>query len=101
MSMHDTPRLRIALALALLGAALAACGPRLHHGHGTVVAVDASRGQVTLDHERMPGFMDAMTMTYTVAQPSLLEGIRVGEEVDFALEQRGDELRIRSIEPRR
>ena len=99
--MHDAPRLRLALALAALAAAVTACGPPLHHGHGTVVAVDAARGEVTLDHERMPGFMDAMTMTYTVAQPSLLDGIRVGEEVDFALEQRGDELRIRSIEPRR
>lgn len=101
--MSRTNPIRAAAALALLAAAVAfaACGPRLHHGQGTVRAVDVAGGEVTLEHGAMPGFMDAMTMTYTVAEPSMLEGIEVGQQVDFAVAERGEELRITSIAPRR
>jgi Cu/Ag efflux protein CusF len=54
--------------------------------HGNVVAVDASRGEVTLDHEEIPGLMMAMTMTYP-ADPALLAGIAAGQEVDFRVRE--------------
>src|ERR1035438_9316629 len=36
---------------------------------GKVVSVDAAKGSVLLDHEAVPGFMDAMTMPYKLKDP--------------------------------
>lgn len=38
------------------------------------------------DHEAVPGWMDAMTMPFAVADPSLLEGIEPGTPVEIAMD---------------
>ena len=38
---------------------------------GRIVSVDAANGMVMLDHEAIPGFMDAMTMPYKLKDPRL------------------------------
>ena len=40
---------------------------------GTVVAVDVSGNHLTIDHDAIPGFMTAMTMTYPVKDGRQLE----------------------------
>ncbi|MEJ2246128.1 MAG: copper-binding protein [Acidobacteriota bacterium] len=54
-----------------------------HQLRGEVVAVDQDRHQVTLAHEKIEGFMDAMTMPFNVkdewAIPLLAPGKRVQE----------------------
>ena len=35
---------------------------KVYHLRGKVVSTDPARGEVTLDHEAIPGFMEAMTM---------------------------------------
>ncbi len=37
---------------------------KVYHLRGKVVSTDAAKGEVTLDHEAIPGFMEAMTMPY-------------------------------------
>lgn len=49
---------------------------------GTVRRVDAGAGEVTIAHQAMPGFMDAMTMPFTVADKSALGDVRPGDEVE-------------------
>lgn len=54
-------------------------------GSGTVTAVDAAAGKVTLDHGAIPAVgWPAMTMGFS-AKPALLDGIKVGDKVDFEL----------------
>ena len=54
---------------------------------GEVRKVDAEAGRVTIAHEAIPGFMDAMTMPFRVAKSdrSLLEDLREGDKVAATL----------------
>jgi protein SCO1/2 len=54
-------------------------------GKGVVEAIDVSQSQVTLAHEDIEGFMNAMTMPFDVKNPSILEELEVGMEVTFSL----------------
>ena len=77
--------------LALVFGALA-CGPaackksqqenvKRFHLVGKVVAVDAQGSSVVVDHEAIPGFMDAMTMAYPVRDVKVLTPLNVGDEI--------------------
>jgi thiol-disulfide isomerase/thioredoxin/Cu/Ag efflux protein CusF len=68
-------------------------------GEGRVVAVDATQGTVTLDHGPISGLMPAMRMAFPVQQVAWLQGLQVGAVVRFALQARGPEWVIATIEP--
>ena len=42
---------------------------------------DASKGEVTLNHEAIPGFMEAMTMPYKLKDPSILSELHPGDVI--------------------
>jgi protein SCO1/2 len=46
---------------------------------GKVVATDVSAGKITLDHEAVPGFMDAMIMPYKLVDPSIMSELHPGD----------------------
>ncbi|HEY6412751.1 MAG TPA: SCO family protein [Edaphobacter sp.] len=46
---------------------------------GKVIATDATH--VTLDHEAVPGFMEAMTMPYKLKDPSVLSELHPGDRI--------------------
>jgi protein SCO1/2 len=48
---------------------------------GTVGRVDAQDGQVTLQHDAIPGLMEAMTMPYPVADRSALSELHPGDKI--------------------
>ena len=48
---------------------------------GKVVATNATTGEVTLNHEAIPGFMDAMTMPYKLKDPSILSELHPGDVI--------------------
>jgi protein SCO1 len=48
---------------------------------GKVIATDASSGQVSLDGEAVPGFMEAMIMPYKVVNPSILSELHTGDRI--------------------
>jgi protein SCO1/2 len=84
------------LALGLWVAGLGGCSParrsdavtspgKRYQVHGTVLATDASRGEVTLDGEAIPGFMEAMTMPYKLKDPSILKELHTGDEITAVL----------------
>jgi thiol-disulfide isomerase/thioredoxin/Cu/Ag efflux protein CusF len=68
-------------------------------GEGRVVAVDATQGTVTLDHGPISGLMPAMRMAFPVQPVAQLQGLQVGAVVRFALQARGPEWIIATIEP--
>ncbi len=48
---------------------------------GKVVSTDAARGEVTVDHEAIPGFMEAMTMPYKLKDASILGELHPGDMI--------------------
>jgi protein SCO1/2 len=66
---------------------LAACkhqedaNARRYHLVGKVVALDQRGSSVVVDHQAIPGFMDAMTMAYPVRDPHILDPLGVGDEI--------------------
>lgn len=48
---------------------------------GTVVKVDSNDGQITLQHEAIPGLMEAMTMDYPVTDKSALGELHPGDKI--------------------
>ncbi len=59
---------------------------------GKVVAANPSTGEVTLNHEAIPGFMDAMTMPYKLKDPSILGELHPGDVItaDVLVSQNAD-----------
>jgi Cu/Ag efflux protein CusF len=91
--------MRAAVTAALLAAVLGGCGEappeaqppqaaaevKSAKGTGTVTAVDANAGTVTIEHGAMPEIgWSAMTMAFK-ADPALLAGIEKGDNVAFDL----------------
>ena len=60
-----------------------------HQGNGSVEGVDAKSGVLTLKHEPIASLKwPAMTMEFTVANPSLLAGLKPGTPVTFEFVER-------------
>ena len=81
--------------LVLSGCLAAACAPeesadeapqkesgvQRFEGRGTILFFEESR--VFLNHDEIPGFMDAMSMGFDVRDPSVVEGFEPGTKVRF------------------
>ena len=48
---------------------------------GKVVSTDAAKGEATLNHDAIPGFMDAMTMPYKLKDASILSELHPGDVI--------------------
>jgi protein SCO1/2 len=92
-----TPRCAIIL---LLACALLACtskpaetaGPSSvtqYQVRGVVVAVDSARRELRLQHEDIPGYMHAMTMSFPVRDEAALRGLAAGDAVTAKLNVAG------------
>jgi protein SCO1/2 len=46
-----------------------------------VISADTAKGEVTLDSESIPGFMEAMTMPYKLKDASLLSQMHPGDAI--------------------
>jgi len=49
--------------------------------HGKVEAVNAGANTVTVNGEKVKGWMDAMTMGYKVDDPAVLKNIKAGDQI--------------------
>lgn len=54
---------------------------KTYHLRGKVVSTDPSTGQITVNHEAIPGFMEAMTMPYRVKNPGILSDLHSGDVI--------------------
>ena len=68
-----------------------------HDLKGKVVSVDKARRQVTIAHEQVPGFMDAMTMPFNVREEWALEALAPGQGIEATLVIKGDRSWIEGI----
>lgn len=64
---------------------------------GTVTAIDAASGKITLDHGAIPDVdWPAMKMAFS-AKPDLLKGVAVGDKVDFEVMVTGSAAELTAI----
>jgi len=54
---------------------------KVYHLRGKVVSTNPATGEVTLNHEAIPGFMDAMTMPYKLKDPGILSELHPGDTI--------------------
>ncbi|PYS78593.1 MAG: redoxin [Acidobacteria bacterium] len=74
----------------VLVAGLSACAGKRREEHrydlkGKVVAVDRAKGEVTVDHEEIVGYMPAMTMPYPLRDADALKVVGVGDQLQATL----------------
>jgi protein SCO1/2 len=82
ISAANAPLAAIVVATLTAGAGCRQPAETRHHPiSGQVVAVDASRAEIVLRHDEIPGFMPAMTMPFKVDDESLLRGRVPGDLV--------------------
>lgn len=68
-----------------------ACGPApkpdVLHGEGVVQKVIVADRRIVVAHEDISDFMDAMTMSFEVNKPHLLQKFKSGDHIRFTLER--------------
>lgn len=70
---------------------------KMASGSGTVTAIDAAAGKVSLDHGPIPAVgWPAMKMGFT-AKPALLDSVAVGDKVDFDVTVTGNAAEVTAI----
>ena len=70
---------------------------KLFDGKGVVTKINLELVSVELDHEEIKGLMPKMTMEFYVKEKSQLEKLKVGDKVDFVLEDNAGAEQIISI----
>jgi Cu/Ag efflux protein CusF len=70
---------------------------KYYNGTGVVKKINMEIGSVELDHEAIKDVMPKMTMEFYVADKSELKDLKIGNRVDFVLEDKGGAERISSI----
>lgn len=81
------------LVLPLLLVLTTACAER-HDATGLVLEVDPAAAAVTVSHDPIPGFMDAMVMPFTAARPAELDDVRPGDRIAFRINVRDERTEI-------
>lgn len=69
----------------------------IYQGRGRVLRIDRDHQRATIAHQAIPGFMQAMIMTFKVRDGKLLDGIKAGDQVDFTLESTSEATVITEI----
>lgn len=67
------------------------------NGKGVVTKIDLEIVSVELDHEEIKGLMPPMKMEFYVREKSELEKLKIGDRVDFVLEDNAGAEKITSI----
>jgi|LNAP01.1.fsa_nt_gb Cu/Ag efflux protein CusF len=66
---------------------------------GRVVKVDADAGTITINHRPIWRlYMEAMTMTFKVADPAMLTGLTPGDRIRFKVDRADDGFIVTRIE---
>ena len=88
-----TARATLHLAIVVSVLVLPGCAAS-HAARGLVLSVDPSSRRVTVSHEAIPGFMDAMVMPFTAQTPDELADVQPGDRIAFRIRTRDGETLI-------
>jgi len=67
-------------------------------GHGKVVSVPPSKRNFIVQHGDIPGFMNAMTMAFSVRDTALLQNVQPQDSIRFEIESRGSSAVVTTVE---
>jgi len=67
---------------------------------GKVIAVNPEKPSVKLEHEDIPGLMEAMTMEFAVQNAKLLDGLKPGDQVHGRLKIESGKFLITELKKR-
>jgi Cu/Ag efflux protein CusF len=87
------PVIVFALAFALVSGS-ARAGSEQYKAHGVVKSFGPKHAYVNIAHEKIPGYMEAMTMSFEPRRPEQLDGIDVGAKVSFTFTASEDGHRV-------
>jgi Cu/Ag efflux protein CusF len=68
-----------------------------HSLKGQVVALEPALSLITIAHEKIPNFMEAMTMPFSVKDSALFRGVEVGDSVRGVVAVRKPEIWLDSL----
>ncbi len=72
----------VSLAVCLMSSpAQAQQGKKAYTLKGKVEAINASTKSLTVNHEKVEGWMEAMTMAYAVDKDEVLKQVKVGDQI--------------------
>lgn len=77
--------MRRSLAFLVLPGFLATGCATAYEGRGLVLRVDEASSTLTLSHDAIAGYMDAMVMPFKVRDPKALHDVRAGDVIAFRL----------------
>jgi protein SCO1/2 len=90
-------RLLRLLSLVAIAVAVLSCNQSRQHAdakryemRGTVVSFNKDQEQVVISHKEIPGLMEAMTMPYTLKEPSAYDVMKAGDDISATLVVEGD-----------
>jgi protein SCO1/2 len=73
--------LALVVTAALTQSAAQSAAKKPHELRGKVTEVNASSKSLTVDHEAVPGWMEAMTMSYPVDKEAVLKEVKPGDQI--------------------
>lgn len=65
-------------------------GGRQYHVRGVVVSTNPAKGEITVDTEAIPGYMDAMVMPYTLRNADIASELHPGDTITATLHAASD-----------
>jgi Cu/Ag efflux protein CusF len=68
-----------------------------HSLKGQVVALEPASSLITIAHEKIPNFMEAMTMPFSIKDSALFRGVEVGDSVRGVVAIRKPEIWLDSL----
>ena len=68
-----------------------------YQGRGKIARIDVKGGSVELDHEAIAGAVPAMKKEYFVSDRAMLNGLKLGDEVNFTLRYNNGQETIEAI----
>ncbi|MFP5248717.1 MAG: copper-binding protein, partial [Acidobacteriota bacterium] len=54
---------------------------KIYHMRGKIVASNPATGEITVDSEAIPGYMDAMVMPYKLKNPGIVSDLHPGDTI--------------------
>jgi protein SCO1/2 len=88
------------LTLILLLSSLPAAAQQRHTATGVVLSVDRTHHTMVVSTNEMPGYMDAMVMSYSVPDAKSLEPLTRGAQIEFTLVVEKDSSRVEDVKVR-
>jgi Cu/Ag efflux protein CusF len=73
--------LLVLISFAFSGAAQSKKDTKAYTLHGTIEQVKDSEKKVTVKHDKIEGYMGAMTMDYGVSDPEMMKKLKTGDEI--------------------